>query len=200
MTHTAIIQCRNMIHRLAGGGDTVMAGCAVADNARVVKRHFGEGGRTGMTHRAILCGGDVSGRQSGTDHAIVTRGTVAHHAGMVIHTGGEGSARGVANTAVFRGGHVVDGFAECGRIIMTGCTGLYREVDAGVVEDIRKRKAPGVMTPVAIIDGGRMGSRFSRRGDAIMAADTATDDDAVVESGCQKIIGDVTQAAITVGV
>ena len=72
MTNTAIVQCRNMINRLAGGGHTVMTGCTVADDPRVIKRDFGKGGRAGMTHRAILCGGDVGGRQSGTDHAVVT--------------------------------------------------------------------------------------------------------------------------------
>ena len=119
---------------------------------------------------------------------------------MIKHTGGEGATRGVANAAVFRGRHVIGGFAECGRVVVTGCARLYCEVDAGVVEDIDQREAPGVMTPVAIIDGGRMGAGFSRRGNAIVAADTTTDDDAVVESGCQEIIGDVTQTAITVGV
>lgn len=107
MTHTAIIQGRNMINCFTGRDDAVMAGCAVADNTHMVKRYLGKDNGAGVADRTILCGWQMISGKSGTDDAIVTGCTVADDAGMIIHTGGKG-ARGMTNTAILRGGHVVD--------------------------------------------------------------------------------------------
>ena len=88
-----------------------MAGCAVADNAHMAKRHLGKGNGAGVTDSAILCGWQMVSGKSGTDHAIVTRRTAANDAGMIIHTGSKG-ARGMTNTTIFGGWHVVDGLAS----------------------------------------------------------------------------------------
>lgn len=152
MADTAIIQCRNMINLFAARGYLVMAEGAVTDNARMVKHRFHKGGRTCVTKSAVLCGQHVITGHACADQTIVTGCAVINDTSMVKHPGGKG-ARGMTNPTILCGWHVVDGLAtraNDARIIVTGCTGLYVEVDAGVIENAFKCKSLGVMTPAAI--------------------------------------------------
>ena len=154
---TAIIQCRNMVNLFAGRGHLVMAEGTVADNARMVKHRLHKGGRTCVAKRTVLGGQQVVSRHACADQTVVTRCAVINDARMVKHAGGKG-AWGMTNTTILCGWHVVDGLAARANdalIIVTGCAGLYVEVDAGVVENALKCKSQGVMTPTAI--GGRDG-------------------------------------------
>ena len=201
MAHTAIIQCRNMIHFFAGRGHLVMAEGTVADNARMVKHRLHKGGRTCVAKSAIFGGQYVVTGLACADQTVVTRCAVINDTRMVKHAGGKG-ARGMTNTTILRGWHVVDGLAARANhacVIVTGCAGLYVEVDAGVIENTLKCKRQGVMTPAAI--GGCDGMvklRFTDDVGAIMAANAIAGDSAVVEEYRQKIIGDMTKAAVTI--
>ena len=201
MADTAIIQCRNMINLFAGRGHLVMTECAVAGNARMVKHRLHKDGRTCVAKRTIFGGQQVVTGLACADQTIVTRCAVINDTRMVKHAGGKG-ARGMTNTTILRGWHVVDGLAARANhacVIVTGCAGLYVEVDAGVIENTLKCKRQGVMTPAAI--GGCDGMvklRFTDDVGAIMAANAIAGDSAVVEEYRQKIIGDMTKAAVTI--
>ena len=152
-----------MVNRFAGRDDTVMAGCAVADNTHMVKRYLGKDNGAGVADRTILGGWQVIAGKSGTDHAIVTRCTVVNDTCMIIRTGGKG-ARGMTNATILRGWHVVDRLASCAidvRTIVTGPAGLYAKVDAGVVEHVPEREASGVVAPAAIVGSDGVGVCFS---------------------------------------
>ena len=61
MTHTAIILCRDMIRCLAGRDVAVMAGCAIVNDAIMIKRRPYKCVRTEMTDRTILSGWQMIG-------------------------------------------------------------------------------------------------------------------------------------------
>lgn len=201
MADTAIIQCRNMINLFAGRGHLVMAEGTVADNTRMVEHRLHKSGRTGVAERTILGGQHVVTGLACADQTIVTRCAVIDDACMIKHASGKG-AGSMTNTTILCGWQVVDGLtarAYDAPIIVTGCTGLYVEVDAGVVENALKCKRQGVMTPTAI--GGCDGMvkfRFTDDVGAIMAADAIAGDGAVVKEYRQKIIGDMTKTAVTI--
>lgn len=184
MAHTAIIQCRNMINLFAGRGHLVMAEGTVADNARMVKHRPHKGGRACVAKRAIFGGQYVVTGLACADQTVVTGCAVINDTRMVKHAGGKG-ARGMTNTTILRGWQVVDGLAaraNHARVIVTGCTGLYVEVDAGVIENTLKCKGQGVVAPAAIgCCDGMVKFRFTDDVGAIVAADAIAGDGTVIK-------------------
>lgn len=103
----AILICPS---RLADGDNTIMASCAVVNNARMVKHRARKRFRTEMANSTILCGWHVIGGEAGSDHPIVTGHTIVNNTRMIKDTGGKGKGAGdVANTAILvsSDGHVI---------------------------------------------------------------------------------------------
>lgn len=163
VTDTAIIQCRDMINRLAGGEAASMAGRATVGGCRVVKNYSREAGKVVgvMTIGAIPGGRNVGGVGLGIlidchNTIVAQRAVVDIYAQVVKRCSREGTARGVACNTIQRGQKVADRwFAGRHNTIVAGIAS-YTHTHNGRVGVIDKRidKFGSVMAQRAILRRG----------------------------------------------
>jgi hypothetical protein len=113
MTLAAVIVSRHMIGLwcLPSGGRTVVALCALIDDAVMIKLRASEAVANYVTNVAILCGRNVRWICFRTlacrDNAVMARHAIAHNAGMIEYRRREGTGY-VTDTAILSGRNVTD--------------------------------------------------------------------------------------------
>lgn len=104
----AILGRRDVAPRLACADVTVVAGYAIAGNARVAEYRSAKGRGAEMAVRAILAIGsrrNVMKRLARADHVVMAVGAVHGYPGVIIGAGGKGS-RSMTRATIQRGRHV----------------------------------------------------------------------------------------------
>ena len=186
MAGVAYISGQNMRRTLGSGIHAVVAGDAVGDKRRMIRRRDGaQPGRGVVTAAAIGIGHDMRSVLAGGNHAVVAAAAQTQHLLVIDPVGRHRRPLGrefiVAGVAGIGGKHVLAGLAAGIEAVMAtdaivGIAGVVRRSAAG-------KPAGGGMAAVAFGRGRHMGGTLAGGGHAVVATAADTDHLGMIDAG-----------------